>query len=101
MHPFRSAFASIASTRLASGAPTGYGPPVPTKERQPGATRFRSIPESQRHTERVVLRLVPALAKRFRACARARGVPMGVILEQALDALEAGGRRSPKRRTTS
>lgn len=46
-----------------------------------------NIPESQRHTVSLKLRLPPDVAERLRELAAARGVTLGAAVGLALDAL--------------
>lgn len=61
--------------------------PVPMQPK-----RNRNIPESQRHTEQVKLRLDPEVAARLRGIAVAWKSTLAEVVEAALDALE--GKRS-------
>ena len=49
--------------------------------------RTMNVPESQRHTERVILRLDPDVAARLRAIAAAWHVTLAEVVTDALDAL--------------
>lgn len=60
------------------------------KTKPPRKTMY--VPDSQRHTAKVTLRLDPMTAKRLRALATKRDLTMGEVIGLALDALE--GRRS-------
>jgi hypothetical protein len=57
--------------------------------------RSANVPESQRHTERVILRLDPEVAARLRAIAAAWHVTLAEVVTDALDALK---RAAPPRR---
>ncbi len=46
------------------------------------------VPDSQRHTTKVTLRLDPATAKRLRAHAKRGAITMGAVITAALNALE-------------
>lgn len=50
--------------------------------------RTANVPESQRHTERVILRLDPEVAARLRAIADAWHVTLAEVVTDALDALK-------------
>lgn len=50
--------------------------------------RTANVPESQRHTERVILRLDPEVAARLRAIAAAWHVTLAEVVTDALDALK-------------
>jgi hypothetical protein len=54
--------------------------------------RTMNIPESQRYTEQVKLRLDPEVAARLRGIAHAWGETLGEVVEAALDALDGKGR---------
>jgi hypothetical protein len=49
--------------------------------------RTTNVPESQRHTERVILRLEPEVAARLRAIAAAWHVTLAEVVTDALDTL--------------
>ena len=49
--------------------------------------RTMNVPESQRHTERVILRLDPDVAARLRAIAAAWHVTLAEVVTDALDKL--------------
>jgi len=57
--------------------------------------RTTNVPESRRHTERVILRLDPQVAARLRAIATAWHVTLAEVVTDALDAL----RKAPAKRT--
>lgn len=50
--------------------------------------RTANVKESQRHTERVILRLDPEVAARLRAIAAAWHVTLAEVVTDALDALK-------------
>ena len=59
--------------------------------------RTVNVPESQRHTERVILRLDPDVAARLRAIAAAWHVTMAEVVTDALDALRKLPRKPTKK----
>jgi hypothetical protein len=70
-----------------------------TKKKKAAAKKKRrtaNVPESQRHTERVILRLDPEVAARLRAIAAAWHVTLAEVVTDALDAL----RRAPRTRSS-
>jgi hypothetical protein len=56
--------------------------------------RTINVPESQRHTERVILRLDPEVAARLRTIATAWHVTLAEVVTDALDALKKAPRRA-------
>lgn len=58
--------------------------------------RTKNVPESQRHTERVILRLDPEVAARLRAIAAAWHVTLAEVVTDALDALKKTPRQARK-----
>lgn len=59
--------------------------------------RTANVPESQRHTERVILRLDPDVAARLRAIAAAWHVTLAEVVTDALDALKKAPRKPTKK----
>ena len=64
-----------------------------TKVRAKKKRRTMNVPESQRHTERVILRLDPEVAARLRAIATAWHVTLAEVVTDALDALKKAPRK--------
>jgi len=62
---------------------------APKKAAPKGAAKRRTmnVPEAQRHTDRVMLRLDPEVAGRLRAIAAAWHVTLAEVVTDALDAL--------------
>jgi hypothetical protein len=58
--------------------------------------RTANVKESQRHTERVILRLDPEVAARLRAIATAWHVTLAEVVTDALDALKKAPRKGRK-----
>jgi uncharacterized protein (DUF4415 family) len=89
-------------------APTCYAGRMATKKKakkatskkKPAATkkkrRTMNVPESQRHTERVILRLDPDVAARLRSIAEAWHVTLAEVVTDALDALKKVPRKPAK-----
>lgn len=71
-------------TTKKSNEPTG-------KAKKPARRRTANVPEAQRHTERVILRLDPDVAARLRAIASAWHVTLAEVVTDALDMLKAKG----------
>jgi uncharacterized protein (DUF4415 family) len=60
-----------------------------TKAKRAAAKRkTRNVAESQRHTERIILRLDPDVAARLRTIAKGWDVTMAEVVTDALDALK-------------
>lgn len=62
-----------------------------TRRAKPAARSGPNIPDSQRHTRKVTVRVDPELEARWRAVASARGSTLGEVVEDGLDALESLG----------
>lgn len=58
--------------------------------------RPANVAESQRHTERIILRLDPDVAARLRAIAAAWHVTLAEVVTDALDALKKAPRKAKK-----
>jgi hypothetical protein len=58
--------------------------------------RTANVSESQRHTERVILRLDPEVAARLRSIAAAWHVTLAEVVTDALDALKKVPRKPKK-----
>ena len=70
-----------------------------TSKKKPATKKKRrtmNVPESQRHTERVILRLDPDVAARLRAIAEAWHVTLAEVVTDALDALKKAPRKASK-----
>jgi uncharacterized protein (DUF4415 family) len=75
---------------LAKKAPAKKAPAKKKKR------RTANVPESQRHTERVILRLDPDVAARLRSIATAWHVTLAEVVTDALDALKQAPRQPRK-----
>jgi hypothetical protein len=64
---------------------------VAAEPKKPRKTMY--VPEGQRHTERIVLRLAPEVAARIRELAKLRELSLAELVTEAIATFDRKGRR--------